>query len=128
MLALLYVDENIPTSMVRDAMRQIDFDELKRMVDEHADFVMIDARSHDAYDKEHIPGALSFPSDHLGPNIVKDYDKDTTFVTYCTDLECEASTIAAKKLDRYGYREVLEYKAGIDDWKAHRQQTVKKGH
>jgi rhodanese-related sulfurtransferase len=109
-------------------MKQISFDDLKRMMDEHADFVLIDARSHDAFDKEHIPGALSIPSDHLGPHLVEDYDEDTTFVTYCTDMKCEASTVAAKKLSRYGYKNVLEYKAGIMDWKAHRQQTVTKGH
>ncbi len=109
-------------------MRQITTDELKKMMDEHADFVLIDARSHDSYDREHIPGALSIPSDHLGKHILEDFDEDTTFVTYCTDLECEASTVAAKKLDRYGYRNVLEYKAGIADWKARGHPTETKGH
>jgi len=109
-------------------MRQIRADDLKKMMDEKADFVLIDARGHDAYDREHITGAVSIPSDHLGERILKDYDKDTTFVTYCTDLDCEASTVAATKLERYGYTKVLEYKPGIDDWKTHRYPTVKKGH
>lgn len=124
----MYVGMHIIATEVLEGMRQIGYDELKQMLDEKADLVIIDARSHDAYDREHIPGALSIPSDHLGPHLVKDYDKDTPFVTYCTDLECEASTVAAKKLDRYGYKKVLEYKAGIMDWKAHGQTTVTKGH
>ena len=109
-------------------MKQIRAEDLKKMMDQNADFVLIDARGHDAYDKEHITGAVSIPSDHLGEHITKDYDKDTTFVTYCSSLTCEASTVAATKLEKYGYRKVLEYKAGIEDWKAHCYPTVTKGH
>jgi rhodanese-related sulfurtransferase len=113
---------------VGGGMKQIRAVELKKMMDRKADYVLIDARGHDSYDKEHITGAISIPSDHLGEHLMKDFDKGTTFVTYCTDLECEASTVAAKKLERYGYTKVLEYKEGIQDWKVHHYPTVKKGH
>lgn len=96
------------------------------MIDDKSQIVIIDARGHEAYDKEHIPGALSIPSDHLGKDISKSYGKETTFVTYCTDLQCTASSIAAKKLEKYGYANVLEYKAGIEDWKARGYPTVRK--
>lgn len=109
-------------------MRHIDTQELKRMMDEGADFTLIDARSHDAYDREHLPGAVSMPSDHMGEHVLKDYDNDETMVTYCTDLECTASTIAARKLDRYGFKKVLEYKAGIEDWKKAGYPVITKGH
>lgn len=107
-------------------MKRIEGDDLKKMMDEKAEFVLIDARGHEAYDKEHIRGALSIPSDHLGRDIAKDYGKKTRFVTYCTDMDCTASTIAATKLEKYGYTNVLEYKAGIEDWKAKGYPTVKK--
>jgi rhodanese-related sulfurtransferase len=38
-------------------------------------------------------------------------------VTYCSSFECEASTIAAQKLDKYGFKNVLEFKGGLEDWK-----------
>ena len=107
-------------------MRRIEGDELRKMIDGKSQIVIIDARGHEAYDKEHIPGALSIPSDHLGKDISKSYGKETTFVTYCTDLQCTASSIAAKKLEKYGYANVLEYKAGIEDWKARGYPTVRK--
>lgn len=109
-------------------MKKIRAEDLKGMMDRNEDYVLLDARVHDSYDREHIKGAVSIPSDHLGEHITKDYDKDTTFVTYCSNLKCEASTIAAVKLEKYGYTKVLEYKAGIEDWKAHGYPTVTKGH
>ena len=107
-------------------MKRIEGDELKKLIDERRQLVIIDARGHEAYDKEHIPEALSIPSDHLGRDISKSYGKDTTFVTYCTDLECTAISVAANKLEKYGYTNVLEYKAGIEDWKTRGYPTVKK--
>jgi len=109
-------------------MENIDTHGLKRFMDEGKDFTLIDARSHDAYDREHLPGAISIPSDHMGEHLLRDYDKKQTMITYCTDLECTASTVAAKKLERYGFRKVLEYKAGIDDWKKAGYPVVTKGH
>ncbi len=109
-------------------MRRIDTQELKQMMDQGADFTIIDARSHDAYDREHLPGAVSIPSDHVGEHLLKEYDTDETMITYCTDLDCTASTVAAKKLERYGFKKVLEYKAGLEDWKRSGFATVTKGH
>jgi rhodanese-related sulfurtransferase len=43
--------------------------------------------------------------------------RNRTVVTYCTDTACKSSTIAAEKLEKFGFKNVLEYKAGIEDWK-----------
>lgn len=124
----LYAEMNMLNPSNWEGMKQIHAEDLKEMMDDKADFVLIDARGHDAYDKEHITGAVSIPSDHLGERITKDYDKETIFITYCSNLKCDASTVAATKLERYGYKKVLQYKAGIEDWRAHRYPTVTKGH
>lgn len=87
------------------------------MMDTDVPFTLIDARSHESYIVEHLPMAVSIPSDHLGEHLLKDHKKAETFVTYCTDLECESSTIAAKKLEKFGFAKVLEFKGGIKDWK-----------
>lgn len=83
-------------------MKKITREYLKNMMDTDVDFVLIDARGHEAYAKEHLPGALSIPSDHLGQHLLRDHKKHRTFVTYCSNFECDASTIAAQKLDKYG--------------------------
>jgi len=98
-------------------MRQITREFLKNMMDKDVNFLLIDARGHEAYHKEHLPGAVSIPSDHLGEHLLTGHKKTETFVTYCSSFECEASTVAAKKLERYGFKKVLEFKGGLKDWK-----------
>jgi len=100
-----------------DAVKLITREELKKMIDSQFSFVLIDARSHEAFDKVRLPRAISIPSDHLGTHLLKEHAKSMTFVTYCTDFECEASTVAAKKLEKLGFKNVLEFKGGIKDWK-----------
>lgn len=99
-------------------MRQITRDVLKQMMDTDTDFVLIDARGHEPYANEHIPGAVSIPSDHIGEHLVRGFGKNRTYVTYCSGWKCEASTIAAKKLEKFGLEKVLEFKGGLEDWKA----------
>lgn len=106
-------------------VRQIDAKALKTMMDSGTKFVLIDARSQMSYQKEHIPGAVSVPSDHIAEHVLGTYPKSLTFVTYCTDFDCEASTIAAKKLEKLGFADVLEYKGGLEDWKMRGYATEK---
>lgn len=98
--------------------KRISGETLKQMMGSETDFVLIDARGHEAYAKEHIPGAVSVPSDHIGEHLIRDFGKDRTYVTYCSGWSCEASTVAAAKLDKFGFKKVLEYKGGLEDWKA----------
>jgi rhodanese-related sulfurtransferase len=48
---------------------------------------------------------------------MKHETRESTIVTYCSSFDCEASTIAAKKLESYGFKNVLEFKGGLKDWK-----------
>jgi len=98
-------------------MRLIKNEELKNMMEMHVPFVLIDARSHEEYEKGHLPGAESIPSYHLGKQVLNRHKKTDTIVTYCTDFDCEASTIAARKLENLGFTRVVEFKGGIKDWK-----------
>lgn len=107
-------------------MRKITREELKGMMDSGDKFVLIDARDHEDYDKEHLPGAISVPSDHLGHHVSKDIGKDETVVTYCSSFACEASTVAATKLEKYGYKNVLEFKGGLQNWKEAGYKTERK--
>jgi rhodanese-related sulfurtransferase len=126
---IAYVGMNIAgqviTNDLRSKMKKITREVLKNMMDTNVDFVLIDARGHEAFDKEHLPGAVSIPSDHLGEHLLKNYKKDRTIVTYCSSFECTASTIAAEKLEKYGFRNILEFKGGLADWKGKGYPTEK---
>lgn len=116
----LYVDTPISLApMVArgvSIMKQITREVLKNMMDTGEDYVLMDARGHQGYDEEHLPGAISIPADHMAEGILRDYAKDRTMVTYCSSFACESSTIAAKKLEKFGYTKVLEFKGGLKDW------------
>ncbi|MBU1159275.1 MAG: rhodanese-like domain-containing protein [Candidatus Thermoplasmatota archaeon] len=99
-------------------MMRISREALKEMIDRDEDqFTLVDAREEKAFEKEHIPGAISIPSSQLGENALGRLDKDETIVTYCSNIHCEACTIAAEKLEKYGYERVMVFKGGLKNWK-----------
>jgi len=95
------------------------------MMDGKEDFILVDARRHEGFEKEHIPGAVKIPSDRLGEHIVRQFDKNRTIVTYCSGWSCESSTIAAKKLEKYGFTKVFDFKGGLENWKEAGYDTEK---
>lgn len=106
-------------------MRKVTREELKAMMDRGDVFILIDTRGHEAFRTEHLPGAVSVPSDNVGRHTLPGLSKGDTVVTYCSNFECEASTVAAGKLERYGFTKVLEFKGGLKDWKGAGYPTEK---
>ncbi|OGS43421.1 MAG: hypothetical protein A3K76_02945 [Euryarchaeota archaeon RBG_13_57_23] len=106
-------------------MKKITSKILKNMMDSDEDFVLVDARVHEGYEKEHLPGAIRMPADRLGEHLLKQYKRNRTIVTYCSGWSCESSTIAAQKLEKYGFTNVLDFKGGLEDWKKASYPTKK---
>jgi rhodanese-related sulfurtransferase len=78
-------------------------------------FILLDARSAEAYAHRHIPGALNFPHREMTAESVKRLSKDRLIVTYCDGIGCNASTKAALKLAGFGFQ-VKELIGGLDWW------------
>jgi rhodanese-related sulfurtransferase len=78
--------------------------------------VVVDARSRQAFDAEHIPGAVSLPHRTMNEQAVARLDRDALYVTYCDGIGCNASTKGALNLARLGFQ-VKELIGGIDWWK-----------
>jgi len=47
------------------------------------DFVLLDVRGEELYNKGHIEGAISLPHARINGNSLKTYPLDTLFVVYC---------------------------------------------
>lgn len=77
---------------------------------------IVDARSHDAYELEHIPGAINIPHRTMNPDTTSFLDKSKLYVTYCDGIGCNASTKGALKLAELGFS-VKELLGGLDWWK-----------
>lgn len=78
--------------------------------------VVVDARSSEAYRKEHIPGAINLPHREMSEETTKHLDKAALFVTYCDGIGCNASTKGALNMAELGFR-VKELIGGLDWWK-----------
>ncbi len=78
--------------------------------------IVIDARSNQAFEIEHIPTAISFPHITMSELTTCNLDKTKTYVTYCDGIGCNASTKGALKLSRLGFK-VKELLGGLDWWK-----------
>ena len=78
-------------------------------------YIVIDARTPEAFAAGHVPGAINLPHRTITAESAQ-FPKDAVLVTYCDGIGCNASTKAAVKLSRLGYR-VKEMVGGIDWWK-----------
>lgn len=90
-------------------------DELKELMNDDEQYVLVDARDKKDYKKMHIPGAVSMPVDDVD-KLSEGLDKDKDVIVYCSGMMCDASTDAASILLKKGFKKVSEYKGGIQDW------------
>ncbi len=88
------------------------FDDLKN----NKDIIVVDARSSNAYETEHIPDAMNFPHVTMSELTTTHLDKNITYVTYCDGIGCNGSTNGALKLSKLGFK-VKELLGGLDWWK-----------
>jgi rhodanese-related sulfurtransferase len=94
---------------------KISKDELKKLMAEKKDLVIVDARPVPRYEEGHIPGAIVIPAAVLEKQADKlPKEKDRTLVFYCVG-GC-SSPIAAVKAKSLGYSQVKIYTGGMPDW------------
>lgn len=88
---------------------------------ESGQIMLLDARAKTAFDLEHIPGALSLPTDSKPEEFVAfamKYPKDTAIVVYCGGGDCDQSRELAEKLRKeLGYTNVKEMPGGIVEYR-----------
>ena len=109
-------------------VKNITREELKRKIDDKEDFVLADARESVEYRKEHIKGAIRLPMMIVAKRVNElglDKDKDKEIVVYCRAVDCDASTVASKKLEELGFTNIFHYAQGIEDWKKAGYKTEK---
>lgn len=92
--------------------------EVTRLMDTGEKFKLVDVLPREHFAQEHIKGAISLPVEEIERKAWKVLpDKKERIVTYCASFECQASTIAAEKLVKLGYTDVLDYKGGLKEYK-----------
>lgn len=86
--------------------------------------VVIDARSAEAYQNEHIPEAINIPHRTMDKTTTAKIDKTALIVVYCDGIGCNASTKGALNMARLGFK-TKELIGGLDWWKRDGHQTSK---
>lgn len=95
---------------------EIDSWDLKVALENGDNVIVIDARSSQAFEAEHIPGAISLPHRTMSASTTDALDRDALVVTYCDGIGCNASTKGALNMTKLGFR-VKELMGGLDWWK-----------
>ena len=85
----------------------------------------LDTRRSVSFEKEHIPGAVTFPYREMNANSTSQLDKTITYVCYCDGTGCNASTRGALIMTRLGFK-VKELTGGIEWWKFDGYETAGK--
>jgi rhodanese-related sulfurtransferase len=81
--------------------------------------VLVEALGSAYFADAHLPGAINIPHDQvdrLAPRLLPDLG--TEIVVYCS-ATCRNSQAAARRLAQLGYRRVLVYPDGKEDWIEH---------
>ena len=95
----------------------VDAKGLKTLMDTKTPIVLIDARSGKYDDGQRIPGAKQLSPEAADADIAKVLpSKDALIVAYCTSLKCPASKMLAEKLVKMGYKNIIKYPGGIEEW------------
>lgn len=96
--------------------------DLKVALETGRNIVVIDARSPEAYQREHIPGAINIPHRTMSEETTEHLDRTALVVTYCDGIGCNASTKGALNMARLGFQ-VKELIGGLDWWKRDGHKT-----
>lgn len=83
------------------------------------DFVVVDVRGRDAFDRAHVPGAINIPHRTMTKERMAQFADDTLFVVYCAGPHCNGANRAAVRLAKLGYR-VKEMIGGVTGWQDER--------
>ena len=97
-------------------------EELHKMIEDKAHFVLIDTRYVDLFNKGHIEGAINLTAEEVNSESLAKVTEDDVhikIVFYCGDVDCPASNIAAYKAIGAGYKYVYRYSGGYEDWLKH---------
>ncbi len=102
---------------------EIDSWDLRVALDKGENVIVTDARSPEAFDNEHIPGAINLPHRKMSAETTNHFDKTALIVSYCDGIGCNASTKGALNLAKLGFR-VKELIGGLDWWKRDGHKTA----
>jgi len=109
--------------MTDNKVQKIDVQELKRLMDQNPNLLLIDVREQNEWDSMHIPNAVLIPKESIADKISEVCDNKSQAIY----LHCRSgvrSLHAAESLLALGYHEVYSVDGGIMDWAMYGYEIV----
>lgn len=100
-------------------MKRVKEAEVRKILRENPQAILINALSASDFENEHIPHSINLPienNDFITAAKEKVKDKKALIIVYCANLHCPASTQAATLLEENGYTNVFDFKGGMKEW------------
>ena len=117
--SVVYAVDKTPEQVVREAkasISEVSIDEVKKMIDNREDIILLDVRDREEYETGHIPGAINISRGSLDFKVhLIIPDKNAKIVVYCgLDLR---SPLATKSMNDLGYKKAVNMIGGLKAWK-----------
>jgi len=113
-------DNSAAKALVDEAsahVRHIGVEEMRALIDSHAEYTLVDVREPDEWSRGHAVGAVNIPRGVLEWRIESKVPrKDAKIIVYCR-LGWR-SVLAAESLQKIGYTNVYSFDGGFEAWTA----------
>jgi rhodanese-related sulfurtransferase len=106
------------TTSVRKS-RDIDTSTLRNLMTKQTDLTIIDTRSHEEYEKGHIPGAYHVPYSELETR-VKELEDPTAHIVVISGTGIRSQAVCRLLTDR-GFKKILNVTGGMSSWTGKRE-------
>lgn len=95
-------------------IQYVSMEEVKTIMKENENYVILDVRTIEEYNEGHIPHAICIPNETIDSKVIQQLpDKEQLILIYCRSGN--RSKQAAQKLHNLGYINLVEF-GGIIDW------------
>jgi len=125
--SVVHAVDKTPEQVVREAkasISEMSINEVKKMIDNREDIILLDVRDSEEYETGHIPGAINISRGSLDFKVhLIIPDKNEKVVVYCgLDLR---SPLATKSMNDLGYKKAVNMIGGLKAWKESGYPIVK---
>ena len=97
------------------SIKYVSMDNIVQIMEENANYIILDVRTVEEYNEGHIPNAICIPNETIDDSIITQLpNKKQLILIYCRSGN--RSKQATEKLKNLGYTNLIEF-GGIIDWK-----------
>lgn len=107
--------------LTKDGFKFINFNQIKKYLNDPS-FLIIDARNEIDYTNGHIGNAINIDAYMIDQTeyfkMITMLPRDKILIIYCSGGNCDASEKLAKDILSFGFKNVLVYYGGWEEWKS----------